>query len=64
MTKVEITFLYQWRVGVRRSLEGGWQRGCKFNASISDQEGRLWDKALLEYEVEITSLSWLYGKEM
>jgi hypothetical protein len=58
---IEMTFLQQWRVGVRLSGEGGRRRWCGFNASISAREGRQWYEALLEDEVKVASLSWLHG---
>jgi hypothetical protein len=57
MAKVEMTFLKQWRVGVRRSGEGGQRWWCGFNASISAREGRRWDEALLEDDAEVVSSS-------
>jgi hypothetical protein len=50
-------------VGVELFGKGGWRRWCKFNASVSTQEGRRQDEILLEDEVEAASLSWLHGKE-
>jgi hypothetical protein len=64
VTKVEMTFLQQWRVRVRRSGEGDRRRWCGFNTSVLAQEGRRQDKALPEDEVEAVSSSWLHGKEL
>jgi hypothetical protein len=40
VVKVEMIFLLQWRVRVERSVKGGRQRWCRFNASVLTQEGR------------------------
>jgi hypothetical protein len=50
-------------VGVGRSGEGSMQRWCGFNASVLAQEGRRWDKVLLEDKAEAVSSYWLNGKE-
>jgi hypothetical protein len=50
-------------VRVGRSGEGGLLWWCGFNASVSVQEGRQWDEALLEHEAEAVSSSWLNKKE-
>jgi hypothetical protein len=39
VAKVEMMFLYQWRVRVGRSGEGGLLWWCGFNASISTERG-------------------------
>jgi hypothetical protein len=39
VTNVEMTFLQQWRVGVRLSKEGGRRQWCRFNALVLAQEG-------------------------
>jgi hypothetical protein len=62
--KIEIIFLYQWRVGVRRSKEGSLRWWCKFNALISARKERRRDKALPEDEAEATSSSCLNRKEV
>jgi hypothetical protein len=51
-------------VGVGRSREGSLRRWCEFNALVSAQEGRRWDKALPNDEVEAASSTWLNGKEV
>jgi hypothetical protein len=56
-----MTFLYQWRVGVRRS--GKDDRWCGFNALISPREEGRWDEVLLKDEEESASSYWLHGKE-
>jgi hypothetical protein len=38
--KVEMTFLYQWRVGVGQSEEGVQWRWCRINALVLTREGR------------------------
>jgi hypothetical protein len=63
VAKVEITFLYQLRVGDRRSEECGRWWWCEFNTSVLAQEGRRQDETLPEDEVMATSSSWLNGKE-
>jgi hypothetical protein len=40
MTKVEMTFLWHWRVGVGQSGDGGRRRWYGFNASVLTREGR------------------------
>jgi hypothetical protein len=60
---VEMIFLYQWRVRVRRSSEGGLVWSCVFNASVLVREGRRQDEALLEDKAEATSSFWFTGKE-
>jgi hypothetical protein len=60
VTKIEMIFLYRWRVGVRWFEEGGLRQWCRFNASVSAREGRRRDEAL---QAEAASLSWLNGKE-
>jgi hypothetical protein len=52
VAKVGITFLYQWRVGVRRFEEAGRQRWCKFSVLVSAREGRQRNDALPEDEVK------------
>jgi hypothetical protein len=64
VTKVEVTFLYQWRVGVGLSEEDGRWWWCEFNASILAREGRRWNETLPEDEAESVSSSWLYGKDV
>jgi hypothetical protein len=49
------------RVGL--SEEGGRWRWCEFNTSISGQERRRQDEALLEDEADAVSSSWLHRKE-
>jgi hypothetical protein len=63
VAKFEVTFLYQWRVGIGRSEEGDRRRWCEFNTSISTREERQRDKALSEDKAEAASSSWLYEKE-
>jgi hypothetical protein len=36
--KIEMTFLYQWRIGV--GLSGEERLWCGFNVSVSNREGR------------------------
>jgi hypothetical protein len=55
--KVEMIFLYQLRMGVGRFEEGSLRRWCSFNTSVSAQEGRRRDKALLKDEVEAANSS-------
>jgi hypothetical protein len=63
VTKVKMTFLYQWRIGVGRSGEGDrWWR-CGFNASVLAREGRRRDEALPKDEAEAASSSWLNREE-
>jgi hypothetical protein len=62
VTNVEMTFLQQWRVGVRLSKEGGRRQWCRFNALVLAQEGRRCDEVLLEDKVEAASSSRLHGK--
>jgi hypothetical protein len=62
--KVEMTFLWQWRVIVERSGEGYQQRWCEFNALILAREGRRRDETLPKDEVEATSSPWLHRKEV
>jgi hypothetical protein len=38
VTNVKMSFLPEWRVGVRLSGEGGRQRWCRFNVSVSAQK--------------------------
>jgi hypothetical protein len=38
VAEIEMTFLWQWRVGVRLSAEGGHRQWCRFNASVSARE--------------------------
>jgi hypothetical protein len=64
VAKIEIIFLYQWRVGVGRSGEDSLRQWWWFNASVSTREGRRQNKALPEDEVEVASSSWLNGKEV
>jgi hypothetical protein len=45
------------------SEEGSLRQWCEFNASVSAQEGRRWDKSLSKEEAKSTSSSWLNGKE-
>jgi hypothetical protein len=40
MIKVEMTFLYQWRVGVGWYREGSLRRWCRFSTLVSVREGR------------------------
>jgi hypothetical protein len=63
VAKVEMTCLYQWRVGVELSEECGRRRWCRFNASVSTWEERWCDKSLTEDEAKTVSSSWLHGKE-
>jgi hypothetical protein len=62
VTKVEVSFLYQWRVGVVWYGEGGWRRWCGFNILVSARERKRQDEALTEDEAETASFSWLHGK--
>jgi hypothetical protein len=50
-------------MGVGRSEAGGRWWWCRFNASISAQEGRRRNEALSEDEAEAASSSWLNWKE-
>jgi hypothetical protein len=63
LTKVEMTFLQQWRVGVGWSREGGRRRWCVLIALVSAREGRRRDEALPEDEAEAAISSWLNLKE-
>jgi hypothetical protein len=63
VTTIEMIFLKQWWVGVRRSGEDSWLWWCGFNAFVSAREGRQWDEALPEDEAEVASSSWFNGKE-
>jgi hypothetical protein len=54
--KVEMTFLYQWRVKIERSGEGDRWPWCGFNASVSAREGRRQDEVLPEDEAEAASM--------
>jgi hypothetical protein len=44
-------------------MEGGRQRWCGFNASISAQDERRRDEALPEDKAEAVRSYWLYRKE-
>jgi hypothetical protein len=63
VTKVEMIFLKQWRVRVGRFREGSLRQGCRFNALVLIREGSRWDKVLSKDDAEVTSSSWLNGKE-
>jgi hypothetical protein len=63
LSKVEMNFLYKWRVGVKRSEDGGRWRWYGFNTSVLAWEGRQWDEALPKDEVDVASSSWFHGKE-
>jgi hypothetical protein len=57
MVKFEMTFLYQWRVGVGLSRKGDQQWWYRFNTLFSTREGRQHDEVLSEDEVEAASSS-------
>jgi hypothetical protein len=57
VVNIKMAFLWQWRVGVRLSEEGGRRWWSKFNASILAREGRRRDEALSEDEAEAVSSS-------
>jgi hypothetical protein len=50
-------------VEVGRFAEGSLQQWFRFNASVFAREGRRWDEALPEDEVDAVSSSCLNGKE-
>jgi hypothetical protein len=57
VTNVDIIFLYQCKVGVGQSREGGRRRRCGFNASVLARVGRRRDEALSKDEAEAASSS-------
>jgi hypothetical protein len=61
--KIEMIFLYLWRVRVKLSREDGRPQWCRFNISVSAQERRQHDEVLPEDEADAVSSSWLYKKE-
>jgi hypothetical protein len=64
VANIEMTFLQQLMVGFRLSEESGLWRWCRFNASVSNREGKQWDKALSKDEVDAINSSWLHRKEV
>jgi hypothetical protein len=44
MVKVEMTFLYQWRMRVEQFRKGGRRWQCGFNASVWLERGGDWTK--------------------